>query len=439
MTPVPGSPWLLMAEIDSAEALAPMRSQTRLIIAMVAGLLAATAAAVTLLRQRMQREHFRAAYESEVALRQSEAKTNAMLKAIPDLMFRLSDDGVHLDFHAPIDGQLYLDPQEFLGRRVDDVLPREVAETYRFHIRTALESGRTQDFEYHLDFPDGTRYYETRMVPCGDREVLTMVRNITDRKRAEEENRRLLAQVRQDAVELEMRVAERTAQLKEANTELETFAYSVSHDLKAPLRGIDGYSQLLAKDYADRLDDEGRLFIRNVRDCAVQMQQLIEDLLSYSRMERRDVQNISLDLPALVQAVVAERTAEMEKAGVSLHLELPSLVVRADRDGLATVLRNLLENAIKFSCGVRSPTVEIGARAEGERTVLWVRDNGIGFDMKFHDRIFEIFQRLQRTEEYPGTGIGLALVRKAMQRMGGRAWAESAPGEGATFYLEIPL
>lgn len=238
--------------------------------------------------------------------------------------------------------------------------------------------------------------------------------------------------------ELEDRVRERTAQLEAANRELESFSYSVSHDLKAPLRGIDGFSRILEEDYRDRLDAEGRRFLQNIRRGTAQMNQLIEDLLAYSRMERRSLQGASLDLSAMVQDVLAERMAEIEQSGVLLRPQLPEVTVFADREGLLIVLRNLLENAIKFSRDAQSPTIDIGARSEGDKTVLWVRDNGIGFDMKFHDRIFDMFQRLQRAEDYPGTGIGLALVRKAMQRMDGRVWAESSPGAGATFFLELP-
>ena len=261
--------------------------------------------------------------------------------------------------------------------------------------------------------------------------VAGVLLDITERKQAEDEIRRLNA-------ELEIRVSERTAQLETANKELETFAYSVSHDLKAPLRGIDGYSRLLQEDYASRLDAEGRLFIQNIQQGVGQMRDLIDDLLAYSRMERRTLRHDPLDLVQLVEKVVAERAGDIAAQGATVRVAAPPLAGRADPEGLAQVLRNLLDNALKFGCPGIPVAVEIGGQPGPVSATLWVRDNGIGFDPKFHDRIFDIFQRLQRTEDYPGTGIGLAIARKAMQRMNGRVWAESNPGQGATFYLEIP-
>ena len=230
----------------------------------------------------------------------------------------------------------------------------------------------------------------------------------------------------------------RGQEIEAANQELENFTYSVSHDLRAPLRGIDGYSQLLLTNYSDKLDDEGRRYLRNVRQAAQQMGQLIEDLLAYSRLERREMQAGEIDPQALVEALLAERADEIKTRGATVSVAVPCAAVTADRDGLALALRNLLENALKFSRDAAHPMIEIAGQDAGTACILSVRDNGTGFDMKYHDRIFDIFQRLHRSEDYPGTGIGLAIVKKAMERMGGRAWAESEPGKGATFYLEIP-
>jgi signal transduction histidine kinase len=168
------------------------------------------------------------------------------------------------------------------------------------------------------------------------------------------------------------------------------------------------------------------------------MSQLIEDLLAYSRMERRGLHGVPLDLAELMGRLLTERAADIQATGADVQVELEGLTARADPDGLALVLRNLLDNALKFHRPGESPAVHISG-ATGESSVrLRIADQGIGFDMQFHDRIFEIFQRLQRAEDFPGTGIGLAIVRKAMSRMGGHAWAESAPGQGAVFYLELP-
>jgi len=238
--------------------------------------------------------------------------------------------------------------------------------------------------------------------------------------------------------QLEQRIKERTAKLETANQALETFTYSVAHDLKAPLRGIDGYSRLLQESYSDKLDDEGRGFLRNVRRATQHMGQLIDDLLAYSRLEHSDVQMGQVNLQELIESLLAKHAHDIRTRDVAVTVAVPFPSVNADREGLSMALRNLLENALKFTRNVPRPMIETSGRDTEAACILSVRDNGVGFDMKFHDRIFDIFQRLHRSEDYPGTGVGLAIARKAMQRMGGRVWAESEPGKGATFYLEIP-
>ena len=237
--------------------------------------------------------------------------------------------------------------------------------------------------------------------------------------------------------ELEDRVKSRTEQLQAANKELETFTYSVSHDLKAPLRGIDGYSKLLLDDYGESLNEEAAFFIKTIRSSTLQMSQLIDDLLSYSRLERSELKKVPIQLNGFVEALLGSYKTELEEKGFAVQVEVPAVDVLADSTGLSIVLRNYLENAIKFTTGSPAPSVSIGFEDRPTSWVIWVKDNGVGFDMKYHDRIFDIFQRLHRAEEFPGTGIGLAMVAKALQRMGGRAWAESTLNQGSQFYMEL--
>ncbi|HJZ81329.1 MAG TPA: ABC transporter substrate binding protein [Pyrinomonadaceae bacterium] len=255
-----------------------------------------------------------------------------------------------------------------------------------------------------------------------------------------ERNRRRLArqELAQLNTELEARIVARTAALDAKTHELETFAYSVAHDLKAPLRGIHGYSRLLLEDHAEQLNEEGQFFLATINTSTEEMNQLIEDLLDYSRLERRDLSRERIELQPLVQTLVRQKERQAGGRQVDFVVTVNGGTVMADAKGLSQALNNYLDNALKFTREVSPARVEIGSEETTRGWVLWVRDNGIGFDMKYHDRIFQIFQRLHRPEDYPGTGVGLAIVRKAMERMGGRAWAQSQPGQGATFYLEIP-
>ena len=248
---------------------------------------------------------------------------------------------------------------------------------------------------------------------------------------------KLLDEVRIYNQELEKRVAERTADLEAKNKELETFTYSVSHDLKAPLRGIDGYSRLLMEDHSDRLDPEGLSFLMTIRQATIQMSQLIEDLLSYSRLERRALTANQVNLHYLIEEILRERKDDIEHKNIKVIFDVPEDELRIDEKALEQAVRNLVDNAIKFTSSEEKPIIEIRLKSEASKYILIVKDNGIGFDMKYHDKIFDIFQRLHLAEDYPGTGIGLALVKKAMHRIGGKAWAESQPGKGSTFYLEF--
>jgi signal transduction histidine kinase len=248
---------------------------------------------------------------------------------------------------------------------------------------------------------------------------------------------RLLEQVKRQAVELEGRVEERTRELEGANRELEAFTHTVSHDLKAPLRGMAGFAQALEEDYAERLDDQGREFLARIRAASERMADLIDDLLQYSRIQQRTIERRPVALKPLLDPLLADLAAEIEARGLTVTQALAVAEIMSERQGLQEALANLLSNAVKFS-PPQGGAIVVRSYRDGDQVVVAIADRGVGFDMQYHDRIFGIFERLHRQEDYPGTGVGLAIVRKVAERHGGRAWAESTPGEGSTFFLALP-
>src|SRR3989441_379104 len=248
----------------------------------------------------------------------------------------------------------------------------------------------------------------------------------------------MVAHVRDARQRLEERVRARTRELEDRNAELEAFAYSISHDLRSPLRAMEGFSQALIEDYGDRLDETGRHHAERVVMAARRMDQLIDDLLAYSQVTRADLPRAPMDLQRLMRAALDQLDGEVRtrQARVVVEGGLPAVVAHGAT--LTQVLVNLLANGIKFVPSDRAPEVRVRAEARDGRVRLWVEDNGIGIAPEHHERIFRVFERLHPATNYPGTGIGLAIVRKAMERMGGRAGVESEPGRGSRFWIELP-
>jgi PAS domain S-box-containing protein len=267
-------------------------------------------------------------------------------------------------------------------------------------------------------------------------DLLEIAREVADELALALNQGRLRERLARHAEELEERVAARTAQLEAANSELEAFSYSVSHDLRAPLRAIDGFSRILEEEHGRALPDEGLRYLRLVSENAQNLGRLIDGLLDFSRLGRQAISRQPVDLERLAREVISDLTPEREARSVDITVEsLPTVV--CDRLLMKQVFTNLLSNALKFTRETETARIEIGSRVENGEQIVFVRDNGVGFDMRHANKLFGVFQRLHRAEEYEGTGLGLALVSRIVVQHGGRIWAEGEPGEGACFYFTL--
>jgi PAS domain S-box-containing protein len=344
---------------------------------------------------------------------------------------------------------IYISPayEEIWGRKQDELYtdfaswnkaihPQDRKRVERAFLENALRG--TYDEEYRIVRPDGSvRWIRDRGFPVQEASgevyrVTGLAEDITQRKLAE-------AKIHQLNETLERRVEERTAQFQEVNQEMEAFTYSVSHDLRAPLRTMQGFAQALLEDYSDCLDEIGQEYTQYIIEGAVQMDTLISDLLAYSRLSRTQINFQPVDLTYVVQEALRQLSAQIEQRRAEVTVDAPLPQVIAHRLTLVQVVTNLLSNAIKFVKPDVPPKVRIYAQEQQNWIRLSIVDNGIGIAPEHQERIFRVFERLHGVEIYPGTGIGLAIVRKGLERMGGRVGVESQPGQGSRFWIELPI
>lgn len=396
---------------------------------------------------------------AEEGLRHSEARNRALVRTIPDIMFVQDGNGRFLDVHVPDTAGLLVPPELFIHRTLDDLLllgetlgPRPfeirspdipepmrnsrelralVNNIIRPKLRQALESGTMQEYQYSIITGEVKEHFEAKLIAFDEDKILHIIRNVTD-KVVYENTLRMMNE------ELEERVARRTRQLTEANRELEAFSYSVSHDLRAPLRAIDSFSAMLVEGYADRFDDEGRRLITVVRSSIKKMDQLINGLLTLSRIGRDELHLVRVEMGTLVRDVLQEHLSDEQRGRYSVIIgKLPAC--RADATLVRQAVANLITNAVKYSATVDAPVIVISGRQEEGSVRYSVKDNGVGFDTSNANKLFGIFQRLHTDDQFKGLGIGLSIVQRIVHRHGGQVSAEGILNGGATFSFTLPV
>jgi len=440
--PVPDSPWFMVAKVDRDEVLATAQSTSTMIVALILAMLLAVVMVFGFLWQRRDRAHYVTLLAAQERIAEGEQRFRLLVESSPDAIFVQTDGRFAYANAAALRLFAAATPEDLLGTPVLDRVPEASREISRARITLInRDKGSVPHVEGVYLTMNGTPVpVESTAVPVhfqGSDGALVFVRDITERKQSMEALHKSEEALRSLNLALEHKVAERTSQLAESNRELEAFAYSVSHDLRAPLRAIEGFSRILLEDHAEALDTEAHRLLGVVRSSAARMDRLITDLLQLSRVTQAALNPVSVDMAEIAQSVCDE----LLSAGIGEHFEfvvrdLP--LAHGDPILLKRVWYNLLSNAFKFTARSATRRVEVGGSVDGTVTTFYVRDTGVGFDARYAHQLFGVFQRLHSRDEFEGTGIGLAIVQRIVHRHGGRVWAEGEIGRGATFYFALP-
>jgi PAS domain S-box-containing protein len=373
---------------------------------------------------------------AEAELARTHALLHAVTEGVDQPIFVKDHAGCYLMINPPGARRLgRATPAEVLQKEDEEFFPAEFAAAIRARDLEVMSSGRPQTVEETWPVGAELRVFVTSIAPYRSPGghiigVLGISHDITDRKRAEE-------QIRELNQSLEQRVEQRTRELLDANANLQTFAHTVAHDLRAPLRNMNGFSRILIEDHGAQLDETGRSLLQRLVQSGENMEQLLLDLLEYSRLSQADVQLEPVPLQAIVKETLSllEHDIAARQADVVVADDLP--VVQGHPATLVMLLTNLVSNALKFVAPGVAPRIRIGAQTEGAKARLWVKDNGIGIARGDLEKLFVVFQRLHGKGRYPGTGLGLAIVLKGAERLGGRVGVDSDSGQGSRFWIEL--
>lgn len=381
---------------------------------------------------RQQTRELRKRFEREAEL---EDQYHDLFENAQELIFTLDPSGRFLSLNKAAERILNISRYDAVERNFVDFVVPEQRERFGTFLAEAARQNNCKLGEFEVkSTKDRTASLElschamNRSAAVNQLQVIA--RDITERKRADAEIHRLTNF-------LENRVAERTAQLEAANKELEAFSYSVSHDLRAPLRAIDGFSKILQEENLSTAGADTRQLLEGIQKNSRRMSQLIDDLLQFSRITRSTLVTEEVHLEELFRAVYEEQRQLHPAREIDFILN-PVPSVKGDSAMLRQVVENLVSNALKYSQKREQARIEVGARQEQDDHVIYVKDNGVGFDMRYSAKLFQVFQRLHSDKEFEGTGVGLAIVQRIIKRHGGRIWAEAGPGKGATFYFTLP-